>query len=159
MNCGTVILVTQHSSILLQVIILLFPAEDPSFPSSLPSSFSFCVILVKQLGSRSLWLPQAYASGIGLKIAVGPVQWNFHCEYWNRALFSSSRREPRCIYSETAASTCDMWVASEQQKAEQRERKRSKNLITLFESWFLPCLKLDLPLDFSNVSQKISFCV
>ena len=111
----------------------------------------------------NIWIP-GVSRDLGIscsedsEIAMGLEQCGFHGECWHRALFSA-RQKPRCMFSGTTASTCNMWAAPRQQKAEQEERKRSRNVTLLFEPWIQPCLKPNLPLDFSNVSQKISPCV
>ena len=120
MNCGTVILATQHSSILILVTVLLFLSEDPSL---LPS---FSLLLSVQVIWWNTWIP-AQTTGIGSEI--GPMQQNLRGNCWKRALFSFARQEPRSTYSGAAASPCNMWMVLKQQKSEQGDRKRSRNLI------------------------------
>ena len=127
MNCGTVILATQHSSIIFLVTVLVFPSEDPSLLPSFP------VLLSVQVIWWNTWIP-GQATGIGSE--TGPMQQNFRGNCWKRALFSFARKEPRSTYSGAAGSPCNMWMALKQQKAEHRERKRSRNLIISF----VPCI-------------------
>lgn len=151
MHCRTVILATQHSSIILLVTLLLFPSKDPSFLPSLPLSFSVCVIW------WNTWIPGTS-----------------HSDRFRNCFGTSATKFPWWVLEESLVHLCQaktwmypLWncclyvqhVDGTRAAEGRAKRKRSGNLITSFDPWILPCLKPDLPLDFSDVSQKISFCV